>query len=96
MVVEYADFVAEFEEFRNAPSGKVTAKLAEAEARTPEEIWGDLQAAGIKYLAAHLLALAPAAKDMRKGMAPGQTMYSPERERLEIIVSSGYRIAGEP
>ena len=55
---------------------------------------GDLEDDGVSYLAAHLLALAPSARDMRKGEKPGETMYGRERKILEAIVSSGFRTAG--
>lgn len=91
-----AEFKILFPEFANTPTALVESRISWAEARTPSDVWGDgaTQEQGIGFLAAHMLALAPGAKDMRAGEEKGVTMYSRERERLEGIVSSGFRIAG--
>lgn len=74
----------------------ITTRLAIAEARTPTDIWGegDVRLAGVLYLTAHLIAIEPGGRDMRKGERAGETQYGRERERLEGIVASGYRTAG--
>jgi hypothetical protein len=89
-----AEFKAAFAEFANTPTDMVQARLDWAEIRTPSDIWGDHQEQGIGFLTAHYLALAPNAKDMRAGEDKGSTMYMLEREKLELVVSSGYRVAG--
>jgi hypothetical protein len=89
-----AEFKVLFPEFVNAADALVTSRIAWAEPRTPLDIWGDLQEQGIAFLTAHFLALLPNGKEMRKGEKPGESMYLRERERLEVIVSSGFRIAG--
>lgn len=89
-----AEFKALFPEFVSAPDALVTSRLAWAAPRTPADIWGELQDQGQAFLAAHFLALLPNGKEMRKGEKPGESMYLRERERLELIVSSGFRIAG--
>lgn len=89
-----AEFKILFPEFAAAPDTLVESRLAWAGARTPVAVWGDKQEQGAAFLAAHLLALLPSAKDMRAGEEKGVTMYSRERERLEGVVSSGYRVAG--
>ena len=91
-----AEFKALFPEFTNAPDALVTARLAWAEARTPIDIWGAYQAEGIGWYTAHFLALLPNAKDMRKGEKPGESMYLRERQRLGLVLSSGFRTAGDP
>lgn len=74
----------------------IELRLSIAEARTPADIWTDatLRNAGVLYLAAHLIAIEPGGRDMRKGEKPGESQYLRERETLERIVSSGYRVAG--
>tara|TARA_R110000868_G_scaffold269723_2_gene529136 strand:- start:2069 stop:2338 length:270 start_codon:yes stop_codon:yes gene_type:complete len=74
----------------------IASRLTIAEARTPTEVWTDtdVRLAGVYYLTAHLLALESPARAMRKGEAPGESPYSAERKRLEMIVSSGFRTAG--
>jgi len=47
----------------------------------------------VKYLAAHLLALEPDARDLVKGEKVGESTYGRERKNLEAIVSSGHRVA---
>ncbi len=89
-----AEFKVLFPEFAQTSTALVESRLAWAETRTPSDVWGEAQEQGIGFLAAHLLALAPQAKDMRAGEEKGVTMYSRERERLEGIVASGFRIAG--
>lgn len=82
--------------FASTPDPVITLRLAIAEARTPTDIWGegDVRLAGVLYLAAHLIALEPGARDMRKGERAGETVYGRERATLEGIVASGYRTAG--
>lgn len=89
-----AEFKVLFPEFASTPDPLVESRLIWATTRTPADVWGETQEQGIGFLTAHLLALLPGAKDMRAGEEKGVTMYSRERERLEGIVSSGYRIAG--
>jgi hypothetical protein len=94
VTVTAASFKVAFPEFVTAPDAIVTARIGMAQRRTPAGIWGDLEDDGVSYLTAHLLALAPSARDMRKGEKPGETMYGRERKILEAIVSSGFRTAG--
>ena len=87
------DFRARFPAFARASDALIADRLAKAERRTPAAIWGDLQSDGVEYLAAHLLSLEPAARDLAKGEKAGESTYGAERKRLEAIVSSGHRVA---
>lgn len=89
-----AEFKDLFPEFTGAANALVESRIAWAEARTPADIWGEKRDQGIALLAAHFLALLPEARDMRKGEKPGETMYGRERAALNVIVSSGFRVAG--
>lgn len=91
-----AEFKALFPEFSRASDALVTSRLEWAEARTPSDIWGDLQDQGIAWLTAHFLVLLPEAKDMRKGEKAGESIYGRERQRLALVVSGGFRVAGLP
>ena len=84
--------------FFSTPDPLVASRLAMAEARTPSAVWEDatIRESGILYLAAHLLAIEPGAREMRKGERPGETAYWRERRILEGIVSSGHRVAKAP
>ena len=88
-----AEFRAIFPAFSRASDALIEERLAQAERRTPGAIWGDLQEDGVKYLAAHLLALEPQARDLAKGERFGESAYGRERLFLETIVSSGHRVA---
>ena len=95
MTISRADFLVEFAEFTGAENALVDAKLAAALLRTPESIWDDLQDEGIKYLAAHMLALSPFARELKLVQDDGQTIYGKQRAELESIVSSGFRVTGD-
>jgi len=90
-----AAFKALFPEFDGASDALVQGRLTWAEERTPAGIWGDKEDQGVAWLAAHFLCLLPGSEDMRKGEKPGETMYGRERARLNKIVASGFRQAGE-
>lgn len=88
-----AEFKAALPEFAGASDALVQSRLTAAEERTPLEIWGAKQEQGILYLTAHLLSMLPEAKTMAKD-SDGKSYYTRERERLEVIVSSGFRVTG--
>jgi hypothetical protein len=88
-----AQFRAVVPAFARASDALIADKLAMAERRTPVGILGELQEDGVKYLAAHLLALEPGARDLVKGEKVGESTYGRERKTLEAIVSSGHRVA---
>ena len=88
-----AEFKVLLPEFGQAPDALVQSRLTQAELRTPTEIWGDLRDQGVLYLAAHLLSLLPQARPMN---LDGQgSNYERERKRLNLLVSSGFRVTGE-
>jgi hypothetical protein len=89
-------FRGRFGEFTNAPTAVVQAAIDEAYRRTPSNVWGGIQDDGAGYLAAHLLALSPRARDMKLANEKGETIYGTERRRLARIVASGARVAGIP
>jgi len=97
MPVLAADFTTggRFPEFSGAPESLVLACIAEAESRTPADVWGEKRDQGVQFLAAHLLAMSPNAKDMRLKADPSQTIYLMERKRLARTVASGWRVTGE-
>lgn len=96
MAVTVPEFRAAFAPtFDRTPEGVISLRLTMAEARTSADVWTDasMRNAGILYLAAHLVAIEPGGREMRKGERAGDTPYARERERLERIVSSGFRVA---
>lgn len=96
MAVTAADFTTggRFPEFFGAPAASVAACIAEAEARTPEDVWGSLRDQGVLYLAAHLLAMSPNAVDMRLKNDPTDSIYNVQRRKLARAVASGFRVVG--
>lgn len=98
MTVSVSDIRTRFPEFDNSAitsDALITMLIDEAETRTPATIWGSKQDAGIRYLTAHLLALSPQARELKLATADGSTPYLAERQRLERIVSSGFRTTGD-
>jgi|JI102314A2RNA_FD_contig_121_103807_length_4112_multi_2_in_0_out_0_5 hypothetical protein len=98
MTITVAEFLEEFAEFDPGDSSTdalVQAKLNAAYLRTPADIWGDLVDEGAKYLAAHLIATSPFARDLKLVQKTGETSYGVERAKLEGIVACGPRIAGD-
>lgn len=88
-----AEFKALLPEFTGAPDALVQSRLTMAEARTPLDVWNTLRDQGILYLAAELLCILPQARPM--AIADGAANpYKAERRRLEVIVSSGFRVTG--
>jgi hypothetical protein len=92
VTITRAAFVEEFEEFTNTSDAVIDAKLAEAYRRTPERVWGDLTDDGAKYLAAHLVAQSPYARELKLVDKDGQTRYGQQRDHLALVVSSGFRV----
>lgn len=88
-----ATFRAIFPEFTRATDALIDSRISMATQRTPADVWGDLQAQGIAWMTAHMLALLPEAKDMRKGEPAGETMYGRERAILDRVVGGGFRVA---
>jgi hypothetical protein len=72
----------------------LTAVIAAAERETPADIWGDLQDEGVLHLAAHKLAGPnPHGVNAKLASTFGSSTYLKERERLEVIVAAGPRVA---
>ncbi len=90
----YAQFVAIYPEFAAAPVATVYTAIGSALIRTPVDVWGDHHALGVFALAAHLTAMAPGGEAMR--LSGETTIYQKERDRLNRIVASGFRVAGLP
>lgn len=86
-----AQFLSEYPEFseERAPDDLISAKLAQANARTPSVIWLTNTDQGVGLLAAHLISTSPWGQQARLAAADGSTTYSRERERLERLIGAG-------
>lgn len=87
-------FVFAYPEFTSTPSAIRVTHILTALRRTPTDVWGDLQPAGVYALAAHLIAMSPGGEAMR--LSGETTIYQKERDRLNRIAASGFRVAGLP
>jgi hypothetical protein len=96
MPVTVQSFRARFPEFNNIEDFAIAEIVAEAERRTDESVWQELREDGVKYLAAHLAATSPFSAELKLVDKGGDTRYGIERRRLEVIVSSGFRVAVAP
>lgn len=92
MPVSLSEFRERFPEFDRASDTLVVGRIAEAERRTPADVWGALEDDGIAYLAAHLLSLLPQSRDMR--VEGFEDLYSTNRRRLARAVVGGFRVVG--
>lgn len=97
-MITVASFLAEFEEFDPEDGSRDTliqAKIDAAYLRTDAAVWGAMRDEGAKYLAAHLLAFSPFARELKLANDSGQTIYGAQRKQMEMAVVSGYRVTGE-
>lgn len=100
MTVTVASFRTRFPEFGTSSvtsDEMIQTCLDEAADRTPESVWGSgvKRDAGIRYLAAHLLAMSPQARELKLSTPDGNSAYLPERRRLQYEVASGFRVTGD-
>ncbi len=92
-VVTLAEWRARFPEFSAASDTLCQACIDEAHTRVSVKVWSPVQRiAGIKYLAAHLVATNPSGEFARLDEAEGSTQYSQEFDRLKRTVAAGFRI----
>jgi len=96
MTVTAASLIAEFPEFDldGSNTAIIQAKIDAATLRTDATVWGTMRDEGIKYLAAHLLALSPFARELKLANDNGETIYGKMRRDMEMVVASGFRVTG--
>lgn len=95
MAVTVQSFKNTFSEFRKTDDAEVQAKLNLARLSVAPSVWGDKADAGVLYLTAHLLALAPAGQNAKlKPENAGKTVYLQHFDRLKREVTFGFRTAG--
>lgn len=88
---EIAAFRVQFAEFRVATDAVVGAKLDEADAELGGIWTGAQRARGKAYLAAHLLAMSPNAREMALVSEDGSSIYEKQFKRVRASVTAGRR-----
>ncbi|KKN75983.1 hypothetical protein LCGC14_0375400 [marine sediment metagenome] len=92
MAVTVETFIESFPEFRSASVDVIKAKLAEAVLQVDAKVWEGKTDLGVKYTAAHLLALSPFGRQAKLVSKDGSTTYEQHRDDLMLQVSSGFRV----
>lgn len=96
MTVTVESFRDTFSEYRSTDDAEIQAKLTIAQARVGD-VWGVKADAGVLYLTAHLLALAPAGQNAKlKPENAAKTVYGTEYKTMLREVTFGLRTAGLP
>jgi hypothetical protein len=93
MAVSRASFLARFPEFEPAPPLMIDEAIAEAVTRVDSGVWGNKTDAGVRWRAAHLLAISPFGQQARLVSKDGSTTYGKEHARLMREVTPGFRVA---
>ena len=82
-------------EFRKTDDNEIESKLALAALRVNASVYGDQADAGVLYLTAHMVALAPAGQNAKlKPENAAKTVYWVEYRAIMRSVTFGHRIAG--
>lgn len=93
MAMTLSRFRLEQPEFLEVPDTFIQAYLDEATLELDVEIWGDKLDAGIKYLAAHKMALSPQGMAAKLVDSKGNSTYNVHWELLAKSIASGFRVA---
>ncbi len=95
MAVTLVRFRNTFPEFRNTEDHEIEAKIAIAVLRVSAGVWGAKTDAGVLYLTAHMVALAPAGQNAKlKPENAAKTIYWVEYRAMMRGVTYGHRVAG--
>lgn len=88
-------FRGRFPEFDLVPEGMITAAIEDAMAETDASVWlpGHYES-GVRYLAAHKLALSPYGMTAKLATKDGDTTYLQHRKALESGNCIGFRVTG--
>jgi len=86
-----SEFLAEYPEFVGAGDALVSAKIANAVARTNETTWGTNWRMGVMLRTADLLAKSPYGRKMKMVLEDGKTAYWPDLRALMTRVAAGTR-----
>lgn len=93
MAMTLARFRTEQPEFEQVPDAYIQAYLDEATTELDPEIWGVKFDQGVKYRAAHKMALSPQGMAMKLVTNKGESTYGAHFTELAQSVASGFRVA---
>ncbi len=95
MAVTLPRFRNTFPEFRKTADSEIESKIAIAKLRITESVWGAKTDAGVLFLSAHMVALAPAGQNAKlKPENAAKTVYWVEYRSILRSVTYGLRTAG--
>ena len=93
MAVTVEIFLESFPEFKTAKIEKIKATIADAVLQVDAAVWEKKTDLGVKYTAAHLLALSPFGRQAKMVSKEGKTTYGTYLdEELIPQVASGFRV----
>ena len=92
MAVTVESFRDRFPEFKTASIESTKAALADARLQVDAAVYGKKTDLGVKYTAAHLLALSPFGRQAKMVTKLGTTTYQTHRDDLIAQVASGFRV----
>jgi hypothetical protein len=94
MAVTYATFIIDFPSFSAVEQETIDAKIADAESRCGETAYGDQYDAAVKYLAAHLLTIAPFGMQVGPQDSPARSSFGDEYEKIKLGIPMRGQISG--
>ncbi len=92
MAVTVEIFLESFPEFKTAKIETIKAKIADAVLQVDAKVWEAKTDLGVKYTAAHLLALSPFGRQAKLVSKDGSTTYGKHLDDLIMQVASGFRV----
>lgn len=89
MAVSIATFLVQYPEFSETDTNHVQAALDQAALETPAAVHDDNADKVIMLRTAHALAMGPAGSNARVEGQPGETTYSLELRKYEVLGACG-------
>ena len=93
MAVDTRSFLARFPEFEPASRSMVDEAIDEASRNVDPDVFGEKTDDGIRWQAAHLLAISPFGQQARLISKDGSTTYGKRFEALARSMTPGFRVA---
>jgi hypothetical protein len=94
MAVTYATFIVEFPSFDQVAQATIEAKIADAQARCGETAYAGQYDQAVKYLAAHLLTIAPYGMQIGPQDEPARSSFGDEYEKIKLGIPLRGQISG--